>query len=320
MDTQTKGINCRPAASPLAALLAFERLAHGRLLTLAFVVWIAFQWVLPFFIAPQFLLAFSLAYAALMATRVAGSDALEGTQELTLGLPFTRRQLYKVRLAFAGLPLAVILGIGLAALRFEWVQAVWSLVVETGFAEPFTSPGADAGRFPWYGIALALPLLSFACTFVIAAMTSSPRAQPLLWFPGLAAAVTVVGLALLIEIGLWSYATGWIATPSALSATIAVLAWGLVAFERKDGVGETMRGDQRFWPVSLGLAAAAAVLVVGLLFTAAVVSRHEAAVWASRRAQSAAKEAQLRMEELRMKAEEDRARDVRLEHKREEEK
>jgi hypothetical protein len=230
-------------------LLYKEWLAHRNVIVGFWALWLACGLVLPVFHHPGWILALGLLYVFLVAARVAGADALDGSEEFAFALPPTRRQIFLVRLALAGGNLAALLAIGLLCIALDLPQRLWGLVVESGLTEPF--PHAEG---PWYAFACCTPLAVFACVFVLAALARTPARVGLASILGLLGAGVATGVALAAEAVVW-YAvhfrpsavstaedltwkgpTGLIACPALLVLAAAILGLGLVFYERKEGV------------------------------------------------------------------------------------
>ncbi len=149
----------------IRGVLWHEWLAHRALISGCAAVWIAFVWILMVMSGPIPHTVFGLIAAVAFGGRIAGAAVSEGSEEFSLALPPPRRVRYLVRLA---LGLGVLLGlsvVGVLATMHNVPQALWGLVVESGFTEPF--PTVEADRYIW---AVVGPATLFAFTFSAAAV------------------------------------------------------------------------------------------------------------------------------------------------------
>ena len=284
-------MKCAAAApyGPIRGILWAEWLANRKLLTIFFTVWLVGVWILVLFTHPLWILLYGLAYAILVGQAIGGSDALAGTAELTHALPFTRKQLYVARALFAGLPLLFLVGIGVLAIRLDWPQALWGLVVESGFTEPFEEPGSS---FPWTIMAMAIPVSVFAWTFVLSSLVSSARLLSLTWFAGLLATGTMTGLGHVLEVYLWNQRNGWIAAPLVLAVAAIVLVLGGVLFQRKEGVNRGAATGRQPWHWAVAIVLILVVVAMVLVSTLTILLEREHADKAYKEARRAAVEAQ----------------------------
>lgn len=149
----------------IRGVLWHEWLAHRALISGYAAVWIAFVWVLMVISEPIHHTVFGLLAAVAFGGRIAGAAVSEGSEEFSLALPPPRRVRYLVRLAL-GLGVLLILSVvGVLATMHNVPQALWGLVVESGFTEPF--PAVEADRYIW---AVVGPATLFAFAFSAAAV------------------------------------------------------------------------------------------------------------------------------------------------------
>jgi len=147
--------------------------------------------------------------------------------------------------------------VGLLATRFNVPQALWGLIVESGFTEAGPAVGAE-----WYARALTYPTAAFALLFGLTALCQS-RTQ-FSSTTGLGSLGLVV-LTVFLERWLQPRTSWW--TPFAVLALTAVVAVVTSAFlyMRKEGVSRPVRqGHDRRWIV---VVIAGALLFLLLLFS-----------------------------------------------------
>jgi len=239
----------------IRGLLYQEWLARGRLIMVCMAIWVIGVWVLPTFTHPAWYMAWGLLVLATVGNQLARADVFEGTEEFAFALPATRLTRYLVRF---GLGLGLLLiptCVGLLATRFNVPQALWGLVVESGFTEPGSAAGVE-----WYARALIYPTAAFALLFGLTALCQS-RTQ--------FSTTTTIGVIMLIV--LINVLDGWLRprtiwwVPFAILAVVAVatVVTSALLYMRKEGVSRPVRqGYDRHWVVVLVIAAVLLVLLV----------------------------------------------------------
>lgn len=231
-----------PAVRPIRGLLWREWLHHGRAIQVLIGTWLALEVILPTFFHPGFLLALGLFYALFLAHEFGGADAAEGSEEFSFSLPPTRGERYLVRLALGGGVLGLLLLAGLASVALDLPQALWGLIVESGFTRSF--PPVEP-RF-LYTLSFAAPVAVFAVSFSFAAISDSRRMVGACWLVGLFLSGTALGIGFLLEWYTWGGLNGWLSCPLLLLSGAASLLLGALAYRTKEGVSRpALPGEAR---------------------------------------------------------------------------
>ncbi|HUT58635.1 MAG TPA: hypothetical protein VNA25_12390 [Phycisphaerae bacterium] len=235
-------------------------LAGRGLIFSALGVWLAGLWALELFFHPGWMLAFGLVYAFLAVPAFAASETTEGSEEFAFSLPPTRGMRYLAALAMAGAPLVVLSGIGVLAIAGDWPQALWGLVVDSGFTDPFPSCSTFV-----YPLAVALPLAALAFSFALAALATSRGVATAAGIAGLVGAAAVMGVGFGAESLLWGDLNGVVSVTALLVLGAGALEAGYLLYLRKEGVSRPVPlGGHRLWwlwiavPVAILLVLAAA--------------------------------------------------------------
>ena len=101
--------------------------------------------------------------------------------------------------------------VGVLAIRYEWPQATWSLVVESGFTGPFLIDGPEGLGFLDL-LSTAVPLTLFAWTFSLSALAPSRAAVVYSWIVALAITGGLLAAGIATERWLLSEANGFVST------------------------------------------------------------------------------------------------------------
>lgn len=268
----------------LRALYWQEWFAHGSELLLAMSFWLIGQWVLMLFFHPGWVIGWGTILAVWLGAGFAGADAHEGAEEFTLALPPQRAQRYHVRLGMSLSFLVLLLGVSLLAIRHDWPQRLWGLVVETGFTEPFKNEDSRVGPWLYYGLAIACPLAAYGVSFGMACLACTKDHVALSGLLGLlyTGAGVLVGQA--IESWLWqsqSSVQRQVMTGEYSFAILAVLAVlylvvGYFGYLRKDGISRPRGTRSPEWTAGLALAGILLLLLVLVPVALALLQR---AVW-----------------------------------------
>ena len=263
--THGQDAHATPAAAPgvdiVRGLLWREWLTHRNLIVGFVAAWLVLLWVLLVFCHLGFILAFGIILAVFAGTRIGGIDAAEGSEEFSFSLPPTRSQRYLVRMALGLAPVFVLTLVGVLAVRYSLPQALWGLVVETGFTEPFPAKGPAF----LYVLAVVLPLGAFAFTFAIA--SSASRWGLVTGSPPLGVLVSgvVTGLGFLAEELLWREVNGYVVCPALAALAAMALLGGYLHYVRKEGVARPAVAVVRRWWIA---AVIGMVILLLLLFGA----------------------------------------------------
>ncbi len=216
----------RPSALALYRLLARR---HGGFLLAWFYTWFLLFPLLQVFHDPWGLAALGGLFGLMAGQALGAADVMEGTEEFFFTLPTRRKALFLGRYRFGGLPLLLLILLGLAFFQWNLPQKAWSLLVETGFTEPYPPPTPIAV----FG-ALAIPFSLYTLTFVLGSLLKTPSAAGYA-LPGgliLAAALALGGY--LAESFPQGYSTGWGALISLAAPIPFVLLVGFRAYVQKE--------------------------------------------------------------------------------------
>jgi len=257
----------------LKGLLWREWLAHRNLLLGFLVAWLVLLWVLGIFFHPGFLIAFGVIFAFVVGPRLGGADAAEGSEEFSLSLPPTRSQRYLVRMGLGLVSVFLLTGLGSLAIWLDLPQRLWSLVVESGFTEPFP----PVGHGFLYLLAVVAPLGVFAFTFAIASVANSRGLVAGAGLGGALSAAILLALGLLAEYLLWQTLNGYITCPALAAVSTMVLLLGYLAYvRRKEGISRPSpiaRGGRGWWIAGIIVIAVIIMVIVLVLF--ALMSYHQ---------------------------------------------
>ena len=230
--------------------------------------WLIALWIVPVVEHPGWLLAIGLLYVWAVVPSLAGSDVLDGTEEFSFALPPGRGTLYGARWLIGSGHLLLLTAVGGLAIACDLPPRLWSLVADSGLAEPF--PPVET-RFV-YGLAVLLPLSAMAIAFPLAALATSRGgvgSAPLV-------AAVLVGLltlgAFALEHRMWQELRGTICLllHGMLVLVLPVLGWrAYLGKEAVTGPGGRGGGGRLRW--LLLVVAILVVLVLVLLFSYARV-------------------------------------------------
>lgn len=294
----------------IRGLLWRERLLHQRLVERFVMTWVVLTWVVPLLVEPACLLILTTLYALAAGHFIGGSDAAEGSEEFSLALPPTRRERFLTRLAFGGLPLLLMVGVGTLAAAFDLPQMLWSLFVETGMTA--TMPPHPEKNL-WLAIGVGLPTSAFCVTFSAASIAPSRPVASVAWLTGGLTTLGAVLVGTILEGLFLSRRDGLLTTFLLIAMAAVALRFGYRAYLRKDGISRpavttTAGGGGR------GIGLFAILFILGLMFVVAMVSyqvveEKDAAHEAELRARQHATQAEARQDakEAARLAEEQRA-------------
>jgi hypothetical protein len=234
----------------IRGLLYQEWLARGRLIMFYVSAWVIGVWILACFTHPAWQLVLGLIFAQMAAMQFGGADVYDGTEEFAFGLPPRRITRYLVRLCLGAGTMLLLGWAGLVATWFRIPQAVWGLVVESGFTEP--GPAASA---EWYAGAAVYPALAFALLFAFSA-TCQSRKQ-LVGLGGITVAA-IFALWMVLHQVVRPRTTWWVPLVLLAVAAVVVIIIGAAFYVRKEGVNRPVqRGLDQRWTIIL--------LVIGVL-------------------------------------------------------
>lgn len=242
-----------------------EWLAHRGWIVPTLLIWFCFTWVLMLFTSLKVLLGFGLVVAGVSATFLARLDVAEGCEEFTFSLPPTRSQIVRARM-WIGICLVVALqSVGGVAIRYNLPQALWGLVVESGFTRPF--PTAPPEQLL---VVLFLPLLGFSLIFRLIAIGRS----------GMAALGAFVVVVFLLATTLGPLLTRTDPVGAIVLVinflTLVLLAMAGYSYARKDANTEAVRSGGS--PLYREPGVIALLVILALLFFATLVERRSVTV------------------------------------------
>lgn len=263
--------NARQWFTPMVrGLLWRERLLHQRMIERFVMTWVVLTWVVPVLVEPICLIILTTLYALAAGQFIGGSDAAEGSEEFSLALPPTRSERFLTRLAFGGLPLALMVGVGTLAAIFDLPQMLWSLFVETGMTAP-------TPRDPSWNLRLALgiglPISAFCVTFAAASIAPSRPVASVAWLTGGLTTLGGVLIGTILEGLFLNHRDGLLTTIILIALAALALRFGYRAYLRKDGISRpavtsTASGRGR----GRGFGLFAFLFVLGLMLVFAMVS------------------------------------------------
>ena len=216
----------------LKGLIWREWLRMRGLVVGALAIWLTLIWVLLIFCHPGLVLAFGVIYVLIGAAGFAGGDALEGSEEFAFSLPPTRGEQYLAKLALGLGTTAAFTALGVLSIALDLPQLIWSVFVNSGFTEPF--PVCDEPMV--YGLAIAVPVACFACTYAMSANAGTRTMVMVSAFLGVLLAAALMGGGFIAEYALWEAVNGYISIPALLAVAPMALLAGYGFYVRKEGV------------------------------------------------------------------------------------
>ncbi|MHC4563862.1 MAG: hypothetical protein ACYS8X_13975 [Planctomycetota bacterium] len=278
MTTQNVAITTRPSVTARwRQVLAQPWSPFGRRVLLAGAALIALGWMLPVFHHPWWILALMSLFAVKFGRDMGGAEVIDGTQEFAWSLPIRRNRLLWTRLLAGVTVVGVLSGLSSLAIALSWPQAIWGLVVESGFAKPF-GPWPASHAYA-YKLAVICPVLAYVTAFGLSAAARSRPAVDMLSLLAGAAVAAAIGGGLAIEYWRWGWLDG-----RAVSALLAAMAVGSItlgawAFLRKDAVHREGATWVKWWLVAVIVLLLLMVLMSFLWFAEpSDVVQHEYAI------------------------------------------
>jgi hypothetical protein len=214
----------------LRGLAWCEWYIHSKLLLWFFAGWLAGVWVLPLYASPTWILLFGGVYALLAGPIFGGSNTLDGCEEFTLALPPTRGERYLARLIVGGSVLLLLTAMDLLALGLDLPQILARLYVNAGLIRP--RPIFNTGLL--YSLVLTLPLMIFALSFVLSAVTHSRRLIMTASFWATLVSLGILRLGFWYEDLVWSKINGYFTCPMLVLLAVAALWAGGRAYACKE--------------------------------------------------------------------------------------
>jgi hypothetical protein len=271
----------------LRTLLWHEWFSHGSFMLTTLSVWLLCQWVLMIFFHPGWVIGLGTVLGLWIGASFAGVDAQEGTQEFALALPPARAQRYCVRLGMGLSFLLLLVGISLLAISFGWPQALWGLLVETGFTGTYpTEEYKDLTPNFFYWLGLSCPLAAFGVSFGLGAMATTREQVTVSGLMGLLFTLGAAALGLRLESWLyWERLIGISLDPGRhlmnggyahgllVAVMLVYLAAGLWGYVRKDGIARPRGSMSPEWKAGIALAGALLLLMVMVPIVLAVLPR-----------------------------------------------
>ncbi len=246
-----------PQASPIGVrqLLSPPWLWLKTFAMLGLTVTFVLGWVLPVWHHAGWVLGFGVLYGSLLGKSLGGAEVLGEVQEFALSLPTRRRPIYRTRLLTGAAMVFGLTTLSTLAIIFNWPQAVWSLVVETGFTEPFPA-WEDHGRV--CVLAMTAPLTAYTAAFVLACLSRSRLMASGAWLGGIAIVGLALGIGAYVEIWRWDVFSARLVGPLMGVSTVGFALWGDLRYPKKEAIIRESRAAGQ-WVV-------AAVVVVIILF------------------------------------------------------
>ncbi|GEM_PF-2601978 len=216
------------------ALLRFLIRRHKSLLLGWACSWALLFPLLQFFHDPWGLAVAGGLFALFAGPALGAAEVMEGSEEFFLSLPLPKRTFFSTRYLLGLLSLLLLLCAGLALFQWNLPQKAWSLVVETGFTEPYPPPRtiAPAG-------ALIIPFSLYTFTFLAGTFFKTPNSARNALLAGCLPAAVLAGGGFYVEYLLFATKDGWRPTgwlPLILLGLfpIPLLAAGWAAYGRKE--------------------------------------------------------------------------------------
>ena len=198
----------------------------------ALTFWLVLIWVLLVAGHPAFILIFGMIYVLVGSAGFAAGDVMEGSEEFAFALPPTRAQQYLAKLVLGMGTTLAFTALGVLAIGLDLPQYFWGLFVNSGFTAPF--PVCEEKIL--YGLAIVLPVASFACMYAMSTNATTRGAVAIQSFLGMLIAAAVMGAGFLAEQGLWDGLNGYVSIPCLLALTPMALLVGYGFYLRKEGV------------------------------------------------------------------------------------
>lgn len=249
--------------------LAAPWLRLGSLMLWAITALLVLGWLMPVWNHPGWVLGFGVFLGMVLGARLGSAEVQGEIQEFALSLPPVRRPIFRVRLLAGGAFVLALTAISAAAIAWNVPQAVWGVLVESGFTKSFGPWPASHRKI--YFLAVACPLATYGMAFGLTSMSKSRNVRDLLMF----ASPLAVGAMVLLGFA----AEAWLSGPRPNARLVLILlvavpagtvAWADVAYARKEAVARQGTGWLHWWMVLI-------IVVVLLVVVLAYLSLKPAA-------------------------------------------
>jgi len=205
----------------------------GRWLVLAgLIVLLTCGWSLMLFHHPGWIIATGSLFALIAGTVFGGTDAAEGSEEFAFALPPTRSQRYVSGIVIGGGVVLAYCLVGALSIALDLPQLLWSLVVDSGFTAPF----GPWGRTFLCPLAIVVPLMAFAATYVPASLSRTSTGVWLSWLSGVVFTGGSVWIACSAELMVWRDVNGYVGLPGLGALAVMILLLGHARYMRKEGI------------------------------------------------------------------------------------
>ncbi len=173
-------------------------------------------------------------FALFAGPALGAAEVMEGSEEFFLTLPLPKRTFFATRYLLGLLSLFLLLGAGLALFQWNLPQKAWSLVVETGFTEPYPPPRAIS-----LAGALVIPFSLYTFIFVAGSLFKTPNSARNALLAGTLPAAALAGGGFYVEYLVFATRDGWRPTGWLSLILLGVfplplLAAGWIAYGRKE--------------------------------------------------------------------------------------
>ncbi|HDZ22689.1 hypothetical protein LCGC14_0454360 [marine sediment metagenome] len=229
--------------------LAAPWLRLGSLVLWAATALLVLGWLMPVWNHPGWVLGFGVFFGMVLGARLGSAEVQAEIQEFALSLPPVRRPIFRVRLLAGGAFVLALTTISAAAIAWNVPQAIWGVLVESGFTKSFGPWPASHRKV--YFLAVACPLATYGMAFGLTSMSKSRNVRDLLMFASPLAVGAMVLLGFWAEEWLW----GWEQLSAKLVlillavVTAGTVALADVAYARKEAVARQVTGWLHWWMV-----------------------------------------------------------------------
>ena len=206
-------------------------------------------WLVPFWHHPGWILGVGVLLGTYLGAKLGGAETREEIQEFTFALPLKRRTMFRLRFAAGLVFMLVWVMVSLAAIEFSWPQALWSLVVESGFTKPFGPwPPSHGWAAP---MALTVTLCAYGLSFGLTSFAGSRVIRDLCVYIAPLLIGATVALGATLEVWQWGRYTGKVTLVALAALTVFTVIAAEAYAARKEAVARTGPTWLRWWVVAL---------------------------------------------------------------------
>lgn len=214
---------------------------------------------------------------AFVATRIAASDAMAGTEEFSISMPATRTERY-----LSGLLLVLIIPlsawIALALMVHSAAPRLWSLWVESGYTPHYTHYGNPQTRM----LAVTIPALVTALCFTLGSLARTPVAALVATAVSIAGCGAISAACMTVEDRIRGEASGELLLWVSAAALLPILLAGWLLYRKKEVTGGEQTSKAALLFIVIGALILLFMLLAGLLWTKPVrIESHEGGTTAS---------------------------------------